>query len=254
MNTNLFGREYSELYNVLYEAKDYNAECDFIQALIKKYATKSVSILDLGCGTGGHLIPFIERRYKVSGIDISPHMIDIARKRCADANITANLMTGDIRTFSIDEKFDIGLSLFAVLSYITEDKDLTAAFRNVHTHLNPKGTLIFDVWHGLGIIKNKPLERIKRFENGAQEIIRLTEPIHDSQRNLIHINFDLIAIEKNIVIDRVQEKHTVRYFFEEEIQEMLNRVGFSSVSFCPFMKPHGILGPEDWYMTVIASK
>ncbi|HCI04347.1 TPA: SAM-dependent methyltransferase [Candidatus Peribacteria bacterium] len=254
MGTSVFGKEYSELYDVLYETKDYSAECDFVQSLIEEDVSKSVSILDIGCGTGGHLIPLTERRYKVSGIDKSLHMIDVARQRCAEADITAKLMTGDIRTFSLKEKFDIALSLFAVLSYITEDEDLSAAFKNVHTHLNPQGVFIFDVWYGPGVKHDTPRECIKRFKNGVQEIIRLTEPTHDSQRNLIHINFDLIAIEKSALVNRVQETHTVRYFFEEEMRAMLNRVGFSSVSLCPFMKPHGTLSHEDWYMTVIASK
>ena len=254
MGTSVFGEEYSELYDVFYETKDYNAECDFIQSLIEKHALRSLSILDIGCGTGGHLIPLSERHYEVSGIDKSQHMIDIARQRCAEANISTKLFTGDIRTFSLKGKFDIALSLFAVLSYIIDDEDLSAAFKNVHTHLNPQGTFIFDVWYGPGVKHDTPQERIKRFNNGVQEIIRLTEPTHDAQRNLIHIKFDLITIEKSILVNRVQETHTVRYFFEEKIRTLLTHTGFSSVSLCPFMNLNGTLSHEDWYMTVIASK
>jgi SAM-dependent methyltransferase len=39
------------------------------------------SVLGIGCGTGMSLSPFVELRLQVSGLDPSPYMIDIAKKK-----------------------------------------------------------------------------------------------------------------------------------------------------------------------------
>jgi SAM-dependent methyltransferase len=47
------------------------------------------TVVDLGCGSGETLIPLVYRGASVVGIDISPDLIAIAKRRLADANLTA---------------------------------------------------------------------------------------------------------------------------------------------------------------------
>ena len=49
------------------------------------------TVLDLGCGTGSNLIPLIKRGADTIGIDISPDLIRLARKRLDDAQLQAEL-------------------------------------------------------------------------------------------------------------------------------------------------------------------
>jgi len=71
MNT-VFGSEYAGAYDAIYGDKDYAAECDLVERIFKTYGYGVVqSVMDLGCGTGGHALPLAERGYEVSGIDRS---------------------------------------------------------------------------------------------------------------------------------------------------------------------------------------
>jgi len=64
--------------------------------------------VDLGCGTGENLIPLAERGARVIGMDISPDLIAIARKRLNDANLQASLSAGDAYNTGLpDESVDI---------------------------------------------------------------------------------------------------------------------------------------------------
>jgi SAM-dependent methyltransferase len=64
-----FNITYSKYYDILYMDKDYDKECDFVEEAFNKYSlSKPVKILDVGCGTGGHLIPLAKRGYEVVGI------------------------------------------------------------------------------------------------------------------------------------------------------------------------------------------
>ena len=48
----VFKEEYANAYDDLYQDKDYEKECDYIEALFKQFNYKPETILDLGCGTG----------------------------------------------------------------------------------------------------------------------------------------------------------------------------------------------------------
>jgi SAM-dependent methyltransferase len=52
------------------------------------------SVLDLGCGTGSNLVPLIKRGAHTIGIDISPDLIRLARKRMDDAHLQSALQVG----------------------------------------------------------------------------------------------------------------------------------------------------------------
>src|SRR4029077_11778373 len=84
MSCEPFGASYSLAYDALYRDKDYVSECDFVEAAIRRHGSGGDhrKVLDLGCGTGGHSIELARRGYTVRGVDLSPHMLSVARAKC----------------------------------------------------------------------------------------------------------------------------------------------------------------------------
>src|SRR5260370_19420094 len=79
----VFGADYANAYDVLYQDKDYASECDLIERVFAEYAAgrRVKGVLDLGCGTGGHAVPLAERGYEVVGVDRSAEMLRHAVER-----------------------------------------------------------------------------------------------------------------------------------------------------------------------------
>ena len=81
-----FGRS-QRLYDAVYSWKDYAAEAERLQPHLR-----GTSILDVACGTGGH-IPHLRGAYEVVGVDIDPGMLDIAHEKNPGAEFHAGDMT-----------------------------------------------------------------------------------------------------------------------------------------------------------------
>jgi SAM-dependent methyltransferase len=62
------------------------------------------TVLDFGCGTGENIVPLAERGARVIGMDISPDLIALARKRLNDANLEARLEVGSAYDTGLPEE------------------------------------------------------------------------------------------------------------------------------------------------------
>ena len=72
----------SQYYELLNSGMDYEAYADFINELIKKYGIeKTELVLDLACGTGKITRLLADRGYDMTGVDLSPEMLSIAREQ-----------------------------------------------------------------------------------------------------------------------------------------------------------------------------
>jgi ubiquinone/menaquinone biosynthesis C-methylase UbiE len=69
---------------------------------------EGMQVLDVGCGTGIQLARYQQARCRVSGIDASPAMLAVARRRLGD---TASLQLGDATRLPYpDQAFDLVLA------------------------------------------------------------------------------------------------------------------------------------------------
>ena len=128
---------YAEYYDLIYKDKDYERECDFIEEVFRRFSSHPIkSILDGGCGTGGHALPLAKRGYQITGIDSSEIMLKRATKKAAGSNLNLDFHLADLRQFELGKKYDTCICMFAVMGYITETEDILKTLRSVRRHLN----------------------------------------------------------------------------------------------------------------------
>ena len=113
-------QDYALYYNAFYYDKDYVAEAKQVDILLRKYGENISDIINYGCGTGKHDIELSKRGYHCTGIDISAHMIDMARANSREEGIKIDFSTADIRTYIPIKKYDAVISLFHVMNYLSE--------------------------------------------------------------------------------------------------------------------------------------
>lgn len=227
--------EYAHYYDLLYKDKDYDAEANYIDCLIKKYNVNAKTILDLGCGTGKHAELLTKKGYRVHGIDLSEEMLQEAYVR-AEKNEKLSFGQSNIQEFVLEEKFDVITALFHVMSYQTTDGALGNVFAKAYEHLNDKGIFIFDCWYGPAVLTEKPELRIKRLENDNVKITRIAEPVLRENGNIVEVHYDIFVKNQNTQeIREINETHIMRYLFKQEILQLLQNAGFQYEDSFEFM-------------------
>ncbi len=249
-----FGEGLAEIYDLIYKDKDYKGECTFIEEIFRKFSTNPVrTILDGGCGTGGHAILLAKRGYKVTGFDSSETMIKCAKEKAKKSNLTLDLQVADLRKFSLNDKFDACIAMFAVMGYITKDSDIIKALNNMHRHLKPNGIFVFDVWNGLAVMRILPECRVEEVENDKIKIMRVAVPNLKSFDHICEVNYKLLILNKqNNTFHEINEKHIVRFYFPQEIKYYLDNAGFEVLKIVPFLDLNRKLNENVWNIAVIA--
>ncbi|MGZ4853384.1 MAG: class I SAM-dependent DNA methyltransferase [Halobacteriota archaeon] len=246
---------YAQYYDLFYRDKNYTDEVDYVDALIKKYAVgKTATILDLGCGTGGHAVLLAKKGYDVTGVDRSDAMLAIAREKKRQEGVSVELQKGDICTIDLGKRFEVAIAMFTVMGYQTTNAALESALCNAAKHLNPGGLLIFDAWFGPAVITQKPQDKILIIEKDLGSVIRLARPKLDIISQIVDVNLTVLHVENDAILDRVDETHKMRFFFAQELELMFTKTGYEAVVMRPFMKLEGELTENDWNMAVIARR
>jgi 2-polyprenyl-3-methyl-5-hydroxy-6-metoxy-1,4-benzoquinol methylase len=248
----VFKKEYAEVYDYLYKEKDYEKECDFIEDIINMEGKSVRTILDLGCGTGGHAIILAKRGYKITGIDRSEDMLKAARGKAKEAGLEVDFYMSSIQDLNLNQTFDAVISMFAVMGYQTNNEFLALACHNTRKHLKREGVFIFDAWNGFAVIADPPTQVVKDLISGDERTIRITRPEVDVISHAVNVNFKVLKLRNNKLISETEETHKMRYFFTQEIKYFLQVAGFNEIQFMPFLEPGKPLSLRDWNMTVVA--
>lgn len=226
-------KDYAYYYDLFYGDKDYTYEAKIIKNLIDRYrgGTKVSKILNLGCGTGKHDFELCRLGYQTNGIDMSRKMVEIANRMKQNSCDNPTFEVADIRVYEPQSKYDVVISLFHVMSYQNENKDVLKAFGTASKALNAGGLFIFDTWYGPGVLTDKPAVRVKQVEDNENTVIRYANPTMHVEKNIVDVCYDVIIIDKKDSIARkIKEVHSMRYFFTPEIMLMLDKAGFNLIA------------------------
>ena len=101
-------------------------------------------VLEVGCGAGTDLVRFARSGAVVSGVDLAPSSIALARQNVALEGLRADLLVGDGEMLPFrDRSFDL-VYAHGVVQYTSDDRGLVRECRRV---LKPGGMAVFQVYN-----------------------------------------------------------------------------------------------------------
>ena len=120
-------------------------------AVLERWFRRPGRLIDLGCGTGRHLLPFAQRGFAVVGVDLSEHMLAEASRKLSQAQLPSVLCRGDICDLPIGppddtgpcpaDSFDYAICMFSTIGLIQGYANRLQFLRDVAKILKPLGQL-----------------------------------------------------------------------------------------------------------------
>ena len=243
--------QYSQYYDLLYIDKDYKTESAYVYHSLKNLNPSVSSLLELGCGSGNHAMHLTQNNLVITGIERSQMMVAEALNK----NIqNFNPIIGDITHFELNETFDAVISLFHVVSYLTDNEALISCFKSVHKHLNNNGLFLFDIWFTPTVYSQKPETRIKRLENDVVSVVRIAESEINFESNVVNVSFEVHIQNKTTAeVKIINEIHPMRHFSIPELKLLASLTGFELIQTEEFLTSKQ---PSDttWGVCVILQK
>ena len=228
-----------ELYAQLYDArvKDWPGELDFYRDFLSTTPESSRGVLEIACGTGRVTLPLSRAGYQMTGLDISPELLEIARQKSTGTADPDWVLT-DMRTFELDRKFGVVISPGHSFQFMLTPGDQVRCLEQVKRHLVPGGWLILHLDHQnvrwlAGLLDQKAGE----FEPGS--IIELPgsheryqyqrfwgyEPA--TQTATVTAKWQKIGENDEVVETWLMDPMPLHCAFRTEVEHLLVRCGFT---------------------------
>jgi SAM-dependent methyltransferase len=112
-----------------------------IQRLFFDQVTSGAKILDVCCGSGHVTAELVMRGFRVTAVDSSAELIELARAHVQGAEF----LVQDVRTLRLPLVFDAAISTFDSLNHLLAIEDLRAALLSIGQALKPNGLFVFDM-------------------------------------------------------------------------------------------------------------
>ncbi|OPY25864.1 MAG: bifunctional 3-demethylubiquinone-9 3-methyltransferase/ 2-octaprenyl-6-hydroxy phenol methylase [Methanocella sp. PtaU1.Bin125] len=103
------------------------------------------TFLDCHCGTGFHCALLTDMGCSVEGVDVSPHMIEVASRNLRARGLDISLHLCDVKEMQIDRQFDCVLSMGNSLPHEFGDENLLRTLRRMHEALKPGGQCVVHI-------------------------------------------------------------------------------------------------------------
>lgn len=189
-------------------------------------------VLELGCGTGHKLIPIAADGHACTGLELSPAMLDHARRKASERGVEVQWVQGDMREFDLGRTFDLVVIAANSLLHLHDAEDLVSCFRSVRSHLARGGRLVFYVFNpSVSVLAGA--DGVRRRRDGLSYV--------DPERGVVHVDvaetYDSVAqvtrgtwfFSTEVEADFVVAPLEIRSIFPQELPLLLELGGLRVV-------------------------
>jgi 2-polyprenyl-3-methyl-5-hydroxy-6-metoxy-1,4-benzoquinol methylase len=147
------------------------SEIDFV--LERLGLEPGARVLDVACGHGRHSLELARRGFDVTGVDLSPRSIALAREAAGREGVDVTFVESDAREISFDAEFDAAVNLFtSALGYFETDAENQRLVDAVARALRPGGSFLADTINLLSLARGFRELDWEEYESGTLMVER----------------------------------------------------------------------------------
>jgi SAM-dependent methyltransferase len=218
---NFFGEDYLNIYRHTFTAERTEKEVAFAERKLELEA--GARVLDLCCGPGRHSVLLAKRGYKVTGLDLSPSYLDLARRAAADSKVAFDTVSADMREIPFNDHFDAAINMYSSFGYLESEAEDLKAHESISRSLKRGGQLLLDMlnreWAVANYIQND-------WHPGTDGTLYVEHRALDLASSRMRVRFIIVgpAGERHDSIG-----HDIRLYTLTEMTRLLERVGLGGI-------------------------
>ena len=184
-------------------------------------------ILELGAGAGRVSVALARRGLNITGLELSPAMLERGKKFAAREHANVNFVLGDMTDFELEQKFPLIIAPFNALMHLYSLTDQDRALEMVRAHLEPNGVFAFDLYQprfGLeGVLRHEGETFLE--PDGSRMDVFVLQRI-DRAAQMAFTTYHLDSISNTGILSRQILELQQRYFTRFEVERWLCSHGF----------------------------
>ena len=209
-------------------------DVDFYVELARRSAGP---VLEIGCGTGRILLPVARSGVTITGLDLSPGMLEVCRRKLAqepvEVQARVTLREDDMRDFDLGQTFALATTPFRAFQHLETAEEQLSCLAAIRRHLQPGGTLVLDLFNPSLLFLT---EEARLEEWGDEPDVLMADGRRVRRRMRIARRDWFQQIQDSEIIyyvthpdgreERLVHSFRMRYIFRYEAEHLLTRSGF----------------------------
>lgn len=211
----------------------------------RRYVEAGRPALDLACGTGRLLLPYLRAGLDVDGCDVSPDMLAHCREAAERDGLSPNLYAQPKHELDLPRRYRT-VFMCGALGVGSSRAEDVEALRRVYDHLEPGGTFVFDnevpysgglAWKPWQKDERKTLPRPRRppgnrrrGSDGAEYELRSRLLDVDPLEQRVTMEMQAFMWRDGELVAEDEHLLTMTLYFKDEVVLMLERAGFVDVT------------------------
>jgi SAM-dependent methyltransferase len=212
-----FRGDYLNVYGHTFTEERAEKESAFVASALE--LKPGASVLDLCCGQGRHSIQLAKRGLRVTGLDLNPEYLELAKQAAKASKVTIETIAADMRKIPFENNFDAIVNMYSSFGYLESEGEDLKVLESAAKALKAGGRLLLDMLNREWAIDNYIQND---WHTGADGTLYVERRDLDLATSRMHVHF--------IVVDpkgsrRESIGHIIRLYTLTEMTRILEHVG-----------------------------
>ena len=133
------------LYPFMFSERKFDGATDEVRGILDLASLDRGDVLDLACGPGRHAVALAREGFNVTGVDLSPFLLQKAMGLAQEEDVDVEWVLEDMRRFVRPEAFDLVTSIFTSFGYFDDKREDMIVLQNIHRSLREGGALVMEL-------------------------------------------------------------------------------------------------------------